>query len=147
MIVIRMYTHIHIYINTYIHTYIQQQNDDDSSYEKIAHPWYRLNHQKEFPSGSPTKNVSLCLDMPDQPQRMVASCNTSTVYQYLLTLTTYRFAPPRLLDDAMRARGNPRIATRPPMKDAPAATAKAGAFPPPKSWSHGPLPSDTITCR
>jgi len=47
---------------------------------------------------------------------------------------TYRCVPPLLLEedeDAMRARGSPRIATSPPMKDEPAATAKAGAFPPP----------------
>jgi len=47
---------------------------------------------------------------------------------------TYRCVPPLLLEedkDAMRARGSPRIATNPPMKDEPAATAKAGAFPPP----------------
>jgi hypothetical protein len=56
-----------------------------------------------------------------------------SIYQYQETPLAYRFAPPRLLDDEMRARGSPRIATRPPMKDAPAATTKAGAFPPPKS--------------
>ena len=47
---------------------------------------------------------------------------------------------------AMRARGRPRMATSPPMKDAAAATKKDGAFPPPNSASHGPLPSDTMIC-
>lgn len=43
-------------------------------------------------------------------------------------------------------RGIAKMATSPLAKAATAATAKAGEFPPPNSWSHGPLPSDTTTC-
>ena len=43
-------------------------------------------------------------------------------------------------------RGIAKMAISPLAKAATAATAKAGEFPPPNSWSHGPLPRDTTTC-
>lgn len=42
-------------------------------------------------------------------------------------------------------RGRAIMAISPLQNAATAATAKAGEFPPPNNWSHGPLPRDTIT--
>lgn len=43
-------------------------------------------------------------------------------------------------------RGIPKMAIIPAAKAANAPIAMAGEFPPPNSWSHGPLPRETTTC-
>lgn len=48
-----------------------------------------------------------------------------------------------LLGFGVPVRGIAKTAMSPLARAATAATAKAGEFPPPNSWSHGPLPKDT----
>jgi len=128
----------------YIHTFdVNLNNKRFGDEAKIAQRG-NANHQKGQHSRAPCVLFSNPQEFPRVPGLMCPTNRKELLQAATLPKhthdacngneQTYRCVPPLLLEedeDAMRARGSPRIATSPPMKDEPAATAKAGAFPPP----------------